>query len=88
MCFTSLVMEQYRPYIPEPQRWPWPAPAPALPVDELRELIDSFKAALEAAKTFDRVTGQPDCVDPEKALLEERVAALEKKLDEIAQAAS
>jgi hypothetical protein len=49
-------------------------------VADLRTLIDEFRRALEAAKTVDRLTGQPDCVDPEKAKLEERVARLEEKL--------
>jgi len=34
--------------------------------------IDDFKRTIEAAKTVDALTGQPDCVDPEKAKLEER----------------
>jgi hypothetical protein len=48
--------------------------------EELRQLIREFREAVAAAKTVDRLTGQPDCADPDKAKLEERVAALEKEL--------
>lgn len=95
MCNVSMIMDTYRPHIP--QQWPpnttpvvqqWKLGTPAPPkqpvtADELRELLDSFKAAVAAAQTFDRLTGQPDCVDPEKAELEDRVAALEARLAEL-----
>lgn len=81
MCFTSAVFDQYQQYIPQPQQWQptpsWPTPA------ELRELIDSFNRAFEAAKTFDRLTKQPDCEDPDKAKLLDRIALLEKRLDAV-----
>ncbi len=51
-----------------------------LPLEELRQLIAEFREAIAAAKTVDRLTGQPDCEDPDKAKLEDRVAVLEKKL--------
>lgn len=35
---------------------------------------------MEGAKTVDKLTGQPDCEDPEKAKLVARVEELEKKL--------
>lgn len=57
-------------------------------LSELRKLIDEFKEAMKAAKTVDRLTGQPDCVDPEKAKLQERVAELEKKLADIGRMAT
>lgn len=89
MCFVSVVMEQYQPYIPPADdSWRWPEPVPGTPATEaMRELIDSFKKAVEAAHAFDRLTGQPDCEDPEKAKLIERVAELERRLDAIAEAA-
>ena len=41
-----------------------------------------FQKAMDAAKEFDKATGQPDCVDPEKDKwrkeVEERLEALEK----------
>jgi hypothetical protein len=89
-------MDNYGPYIPRPDQYPWtqppiqtvpPAPAPMKrwpTFDELNELLESFRDAVRAAEAFDRLTGQPDCVDPEKAALEERVAELERKLEEMA----
>ena len=94
MCNVSQIMDQYRPFIPDPSVWPQmqviidntpPEPRKVidLTIDELYELLGSFRQAVEAAETFDRLTGQPDCVDPEKATLEDRVAALEQKIEEL-----
>ena len=55
---------------------------------ELRKLIAEFKEAVKAAATVDRLTGQKDCVDPEKAKLEVRVAELERRLNAMGTAAS
>lgn len=55
-------------------------------VAEARQVIEDFKAAVAAAKKVDALTKQPDCVDPEKAKLVERVAELEKRLDAIERA--
>ncbi len=90
----SLVMQEFEPHIPRPQEiWPeknpeWPyleTTNPIIRFDpvQLKELLDAFHAAVKAAEVFDRITGQPDCVDPEKAKLEERVAELEAKLSEV-----
>ena len=49
-------------------------------IKELKALIAEFREAVAAARKVDALTGQPDCVDPQKAKLEERVAALEKEL--------
>ena len=106
MCFTSVVMDQWSPYIPAVPRKFWPStypPAPASPApppfpvtpqvappytnEQLRELIDSLRVAVKAAETLDRITGQPDCVDPEKAALMDRVKALERRLDAIEEGA-
>lgn len=79
MCQYSVVMDHFKPRFD-------PFLPPAAPVvdpvgaDELRKLIDDFRAALEAAKKLDKLMKQPDCVDPEKAKLVKRVAALERKL--------
>lgn len=75
------------PWAPAPESPPRtpevPAPSPgldpalfAVPMQliELRLLIDRFERAVAAAKVVDELTGQPDCVDPEKAKLEDRVA--------------
>lgn len=48
--------------------------------DRLRTLIADFRAAVDAAKVVDKLTAKPDCADPEKLKLEERVAALEAQL--------
>lgn len=71
--------ERYEPYRP-PQTITFTQPLLQLPLDELRKLIDEFKEAVAAARTVDRLTGQPDCADPEKAKLEQRVAELEAQL--------
>jgi hypothetical protein len=84
-----MVMDQYRPYIPP--YWPYRPAPPLAPADllpprdteRLERLLDSFRKALEAAEEFDQVTGQPDCVDPEKAELLKRVAELERRLEEV-----
>lgn len=94
MCVVSMVHDTYFPKFD-----PWinpvvPLPMPTSPpmdqiqivptqFDELRKLIEDYRKALEAAKVVDRLTGQPDCVDPEKAVLEKRVAELEKKVEEM-----
>ena len=49
-------------------------------VARLTKVVNDFIAAKIAAETVDRLTAQPDCVDPEKARLIERVADLEKRL--------
>lgn len=57
-------------------------------VADLRQLIKDFREASTAAKRVDELTGQPDCVDPKKAELEERVAKLEVELERIKSAFS
>jgi hypothetical protein len=54
---------------------------PGLDNELLKELIETFKAAKAAAERADEITGQPDCVDPEKAELLDRVAELERRLE-------
>lgn len=56
-------------------------------IDELRQLINDFHEAIDAAKRVDELTDQPDCEDPDKARLTERVDELERKLERIASAA-
>ncbi len=52
-------------------------------VARLNKVIADFKAAKEAAEIVDRLTSQPDCVDPKKATLIERVADLEMRLAKV-----
>ena len=97
MCNVSMIFDTYKPHLPDPNAYPWPQPGTAVPwpiapaprVGEwptptaLRELLESFRQAVEAAKAFDRLTNQPDCEDPEKAKLLDRVDELERRLDEL-----
>ncbi len=97
MCVYSMVLDHYKPLIPEP--WnpltsdPWPqggvTPLTGVnnfqiisqeEVESIRKLIIEFRAALEAAKLIDKLTNQPDCEDPEKKKLEDRVALLEQQI--------
>lgn len=79
---------------------PFPLPRPAVPVtpppkpisDEiaealrtLRQLIDEYREAIAKAKRLDELTGQPDCEDPKKASLEERVTDVERQLSSLLQ---
>lgn len=91
MCNVSMIMDTWRPHIPHRDWGPMttplptviPAPAPSgrsYTIEELTELLAAFHKAVEAAETFDKLTGQPDCVDPEKAELLGRVAELEQRL--------
>ena len=52
-------------------------------IDELIKLLKDFRKAEAAAKVVDELTGQKDCVDPEKAKLLERVAQLEKEIEKL-----
>jgi hypothetical protein len=91
MCVMSVVHDHYWPLIPDPEIYgPGPTPVPFVPpppppdnLAELRQLIEDFKKAAAAAKVVDELTGQKDCVDPEKATLIDRVRALEERLDAI-----
>lgn len=86
MCVYSMVVDQFQPVIPwiepEPSKtigtFTWPKQEPTLDLNELKKLLDEFKRLVENAKEIDAKTGQPDCVDPEKAKLIDRVIELEK----------
>src|SRR5262245_24767074 len=71
MCVLSMVMDYYKPKI--------------FNTDEadFKKLVKDIKEAVDAAKKVDELTGQPDCVDPEKAKLMERVAELEKEVQKL-----
>lgn len=92
MCALSFVMEQWSPWVPQPaQQWPsqigWTEPQPQVAEDAtneyVREMLDSLEKAMEAARKLDELTGQPDCVDPDKAKLLNRVEELERRLQQI-----
>ena len=90
MCVVSMVHDHYAPLIPD---WTKPfAPTPILPIQpeitpaqatDWARIAEEFRRAVAAARVVDELTKQPDCVDPEKAKLEERVAMLEKRLAEL-----
>lgn len=74
MCVVSMVYDHYQPLIPK-----------TIEVDPIdtaywEKVFEDFRKAKEAAETVDKLTGQPDCVDPEKAELLERIADLEQQL--------
>lgn len=88
MCNVSAVFDQWEPAFPDyrQQVYPW-NPAPVYPnapkqytPEDLQRLIDAFQKAVDAAKVFDVITGQPDCEDPDKAKLLDRIAELEERL--------
>lgn len=98
MCVMSIVHDHYRdqfpggmwpPLVPNP--YPYTPPDNSHPTPEeqerLRQLIKDFREAQEAAAKLDKMMKQPDCVDPEKAKLQERVAELEKQLEAVRKAA-
>jgi len=77
------------PFAPTPASWPWGVvPSTGLPIspEDLATLIAAFHKAVEAAKAADKAAGQPDCTDPDKVKLEERVAELERRLDAMSKA--
>lgn len=81
MCVMSMVHDHYEPIIPwispAPQvPWVTPETTGTAPFDWVK-LVEEFRKAQEAAKTVDSLTGQKDCLDPNKAKLEERVRELE-----------
>ena len=96
MCVVSMVHDHYRPLIPAIPLQPLPHwRMPEKPDQEkfvilspeeaerLRKLFADFKKAVEAAATVDALTGQPDCVDPEKKQLQDRIHELEAQLQRI-----
>lgn len=87
MCMVSMIYDHYEPKIPVIERHPFDQPfvLPATPkeptsLDEFRKMLDEFKRDVKAAKETDAKAGEPDCFDPAKAKLEERVRELEKLL--------
>jgi hypothetical protein len=49
-------------------------------IAKLRKLLEDFAEAGAIAKKLDALMAQPDCEDPDKLKLVERVAELEKQL--------
>ena len=89
MCTYSAVMDRWAPVFPPdffpvptlPPVWPPHIPIPDPPAGTTwADLIEKFKREAEAARKYDVETQQPDCEDPEKAKLVDRVAELERRL--------
>lgn len=98
MCVYSVVLDHYKPFFQEPFFQDIVAPAVQQPqittvnnfqiiskeeIEYIKKLITEFKEALEAAKLIDRLIKQPDCEDPEKKKLEDRVALLEQRIAQL-----
>ena len=81
MCVVSMVTDWGQKKYPD---WiTWPTTTEMFPTP--REKIVDYKEYLELvrkAEEYDRMTGQPDCIDPDKdkflKALEKRVELLEK----------
>jgi hypothetical protein len=80
--------------VPLPRTPPYPGPADTVPVVipanlPTAEEIKEFRDLLEQAKKIDKVTGQPDCEDPEKTIwLKGFCNRLREKSEEFAQMAN
>lgn len=98
MCFISVVMDDFNKR-PEWQLIPNQVqtyPSPPIwnintiskeDIDRLEKLVAEFKEAVVLANRLDILTKKPDCIDPEKAKLIDRVAELETQLEKIKQIA-
>jgi hypothetical protein len=78
MCIVSMVYDTYNPWLPEK------VPDPITPeqAEKIQQTIADFLRDKADAERLDKTLGQPDCADPEKAKLEERVRELEAQLKE------
>ncbi len=96
MCVVSMVHDHYDPLIPQPggtgtngTSWWTPPIGDSVTIYPLQstydiatlvKLIEDYYEAKKAAEIVDKLTGQPDCIDPKKAELEKRVQALEEEI--------
>jgi len=90
MCVYSAIFDLYTPQIPVPTPTPYGPTQPWLPVlpadkpmtpEELTKLLEAFRKAAEEAKEIDKRDGNPDCEDPDKAKLLDRIAVLEHRIE-------
>lgn len=65
MCAVSVIYDMFG---KQPDQW------------YTLERIDLFKSMVADARLFDEESGQPDCEDPEKAKVAERIEDIEKGL--------
>lgn len=88
MCVVSQVYDYFQPDItkwsnpntvmPNLGQVVWGAQFTGAEVGEIRALLADFRKAKAAAEVVDKLTKQPDCVDPEKAKLEQKIQELER----------
>lgn len=86
MCVVSNTFDSWRDRIPDIQPWevkPFTPYVPSKTTDSFdwKKLFDDFRKGVEAARKQDVAEGNPDCADPDKAKLEERVRELEALLN-------
>jgi hypothetical protein len=99
MCTFSMIVDEIGPKIPDitspnPFTPPWVAPRPPMSftpythdqIEEWRKFFEEAKAKLAAAKAEDEAAGTPDCTDPAKAPILERLAEMERRLAAIEKA--
>lgn len=64
-------------------------PIPLIPTDpaklykDIDKLVEEYRRSLKSAEQLDKDMKQPDCEDPEKAKLTERVEDLERQIKEL-----
>lgn len=95
MCTFSMIVDELGPKIPDIQPNPgWYPQSPPLSftqyspaqIEEWRKFFEESKAKLAAAKAEDEAAGTPDCTDPAKAPILERLAEMERRLAAIEKA--
>lgn len=74
---------QPQPLLPFPVQPVVPPQIPPAQWADLGEVIRQFREALGAARVVDRLTGKPDCEDPEKAALLRKVELLEERVRQL-----
>jgi len=67
MCSVSVIYDMFAPL---PDSW------------YTQERIDLFRRMVKDARLFDLEAGQPDCEDPEKAKVEDRIKKIEDKIED------
>lgn len=87
MCTFSMIVDQLGPVIPDIQVNPaWIPGWTHEQIEEWRKFFEEAKAKLAAAKVEDAAAGTPDCTDPAKAPILERLAEMERRLTAIEKA--
>jgi hypothetical protein len=84
MCVVSAVHQGYDQVIPQRHHWPLNPVAPkTISEEDIRRILDAYRESLDLARQVDEIAERPDCEDPVKAELLDRVAEIEARLDEI-----